>query len=113
MIAAYPIGFAVTKDWLAKTGLKFAEGPTDTGVIVSWNTESPANLTENNMTLAPGGISITSAAPSSSPPSLKKSSTPSPPTAPSCLVLRATTSTTTASSSTTSSRTSSTASRRF
>ena len=26
MIAAYPIGFAVTKDWLAKTGLKFAEG---------------------------------------------------------------------------------------
>jgi len=58
MIAAYPIGFAVTKDWLAKTGLKFAEGATDTGVIVSWNTEGPANLTEKNMTLAPGGISI-------------------------------------------------------
>ena len=58
MIAAYPIGFAVTKDWLAKTGLKFAEGATDTGVIVSWNTEGPANLKENNMTLAPGGISI-------------------------------------------------------
>ena len=58
MIAAYPIGFAVTKEWLAKTGLKFAEGATDTGVIVSWNTEGPANLKENNMTLAPGGISI-------------------------------------------------------
>ena len=58
MIAAYPIGFAVTKDWLEKTGLKFAEGATDTGVIVSWNTEGPANLTEKNMTLAPGGISI-------------------------------------------------------
>ena len=58
MIAAYPIGFAVTKDWLAKTGLKFAEGATDTGVIVSWNTEGPANLKDNNMTLAPGGISI-------------------------------------------------------
>ena len=58
MIAAYPIGFAVTKDWLAKTGLKFAEGANDTGVIVSWNTEGPANLTEKNMTLAPGGISI-------------------------------------------------------
>ena len=58
MVAAYPIGFAVTKDWLAKTGLKFAEGPTDTGVIVSWNTEGPANLNEKNMTLAPGGISI-------------------------------------------------------
>lgn len=25
VIAAYPIGFAVTKDWLEKTGLKFAE----------------------------------------------------------------------------------------
>lgn len=58
MIAAYPIGFAVTKDWLAKTGLKFAEGANDTGVIVSWNTEGPANLKEKNMTLAPGGISI-------------------------------------------------------
>ena len=58
MVAAYPIGFAVTKDWLAKTGLKFAEGATDTGVIVSWNTEGPTNLKENNMTLAPGGISI-------------------------------------------------------
>jgi hypothetical protein len=58
MVAAYPIGFAVTKDWLAKTGLKFAEGPTDTGVVVSWNTEGPANQNEKNMTLAPGGISI-------------------------------------------------------
>jgi hypothetical protein len=58
MVAAYPIGFAVTKEWLAKTGLKFAEGATDTGVIVSWNTEGPANLKEKNMTLAPGGISI-------------------------------------------------------
>ena len=58
MVAAYPIGFALTKDWLAKTGLKFAEGATDTGVVVSWNTEGPANLKEKNMTLAPGGISI-------------------------------------------------------
>lgn len=58
MVAAYPIGFAVTKDWLAKTGLKFAEGATDTGVIVSWNTEGPANLEAKNVTLAPGGISI-------------------------------------------------------
>lgn len=58
MVAAYPIGIAVTKDWLAKTGLKFAEGATDTGVIVSWNTEGPANLKEKNMTLAEGGISI-------------------------------------------------------
>ena len=58
MIAAYPIGFAVTQEWLDTTGLKFAEGANDTGVIVSWNTEGPANLKEKNMTLAPGGISI-------------------------------------------------------
>ena len=58
MVAAYPIGFAVTRDWLAKTGLKFAEGATDTGVIVSWNTEGPANQEAKNVTLAPGGISI-------------------------------------------------------
>jgi len=58
MVAAYPIGFAVTRDWLAKTGLKFAEGATDTGVIVSWNTEGPGNLKADNMTLAPGGLSI-------------------------------------------------------
>ena len=58
MVAAYPIGFAVTKDWLAKTGLKFAEGATDTGVIVSWNTEGATNSEAKNVTLAPGGISI-------------------------------------------------------
>ena len=58
MIAAYPIGFAVTKDFLERTGLKFAEGATDTGVLVSWNTEGPANLEAKNVTLAPGGISI-------------------------------------------------------
>jgi len=58
MVAAYPIGFAVTKDFLARTGLKFAEGATDTGVIVSWNTEGPANKDAKNCTLAPGGISI-------------------------------------------------------
>ena len=60
MVAAYPIGYAVTTDFLARTGLKFAEGATDTGVIVSWNTEGPANVEANafNCTLAPGGLSI-------------------------------------------------------
>ena len=60
MVAAYPIGYAVTKDFLARTGLKFAESATDTGVIVSWNTEGKANVdgNANNCTLAPGGISI-------------------------------------------------------
>ena len=58
MVAAYPIGFAVTKDFLNRTGLKFAEGADDTGVIVSWNTEGLNNKDAKNVTLAPGGISI-------------------------------------------------------
>ena len=58
MVAAYPIGFAVTKDYLERTGLKFAEGATDTGVIVSWNTEGVGNKDAKNATLAPNGLSI-------------------------------------------------------
>jgi hypothetical protein len=58
MVAAYPIGFAVTKDWLNKTGFKFAEGATDTGVIVSWNTEGPGNQESTNFVLQPGAVSI-------------------------------------------------------
>ncbi|HJJ48018.1 MAG TPA: DUF3089 domain-containing protein [Methanocorpusculum sp.] len=43
MVAAYPIGWGVTQDWLdANPHLKFATGETDTGVIVSWNTETPS-----------------------------------------------------------------------
>ena len=42
MIAAYVIGYAVTDAYLARNPhLKFAEGPADTGVIVSWNTQAP------------------------------------------------------------------------
>ncbi|MEQ8189882.1 MAG: DUF3089 domain-containing protein [Candidatus Eremiobacterota bacterium] len=42
MIAAYVIGYYVTPDYLAKNPhLKFAEGPDDTGVIISYNTEAP------------------------------------------------------------------------
>ena len=60
MVAAYPIGYAVTKDFLDRTGFKFAEGATDTGVIVSWNTEGPANVESKakNCALSPGDISI-------------------------------------------------------
>ena len=58
MIAAYPIGYAVTKEWLERTGLKFAEGATDTGVIISWNTEGPGNKDAKNGVLAPGAVSI-------------------------------------------------------
>jgi hypothetical protein len=42
MIAAYVIGQPITDEYLARNHhLKFAEGPDDTGVIVSWNTEAP------------------------------------------------------------------------
>lgn len=42
MIAAYVIGYPVTSDFMnANTHLKFAEGPDDTGVIISYNTQSP------------------------------------------------------------------------
>jgi len=41
MVAAYVIGYAVTTDYLAENPhLKFATGPDDTGVIISWNTEA-------------------------------------------------------------------------
>lgn len=44
MIAAYVIGFCVTREDLeANPALKFAEGADDTGVIISWNTETPEN----------------------------------------------------------------------
>lgn len=61
MVAAYVIGYAVTKDDLAANPhLKFATGESDTGVIVSWNTEGKRNVEENVKTavLKPNAISI-------------------------------------------------------
>lgn len=61
MVAAYVIGFSVTKDDLEKyPHLKFATGENDTGVIVSWNTEGPRNVKENapNAVVLPRAISI-------------------------------------------------------
>ena len=61
MVAAYAIGFAVTKDYLeANPHLKFATGENDTGVIVSWNTEGPKNVEQNatNVLVLPNAISI-------------------------------------------------------
>ena len=58
MIAAYVVGYSVTPDYLAKNPhLKFAEGPDDTGVIVSWNTEAPT-VEGTNPVLLPGGLAI-------------------------------------------------------
>ena len=61
MVAAYPIGYSVTKDFLEENPhLKFATGETDTGVIISWNTEGPRNVEENatNVLVLPNAISI-------------------------------------------------------
>ncbi len=61
MVAAYAIGFSVTKDYLAANPhLKFATGERDTGVIISWNTEGRQNVVENakNAVVLPGAISI-------------------------------------------------------
>ena len=61
MIAAYVIGYSVTKDDLKNCPhLKFVTGETDTGVIISWNTEGPMNVKQNasNIVVLPGAISI-------------------------------------------------------
>ena len=61
MVAAYIIGYSVTKDELeAYPYLKFATGETDTGVIISYNTEGPKNVEQNAKTavLLPNAISI-------------------------------------------------------
>ena len=41
MIAAYVIGPVTQEDLDENAHLKFAEGPDDTGVIISWNTQAP------------------------------------------------------------------------
>ena len=58
MVAAYVIGYGVTRSYLAQNRqLKFATGANDTGVIVSWNTEAPG-LTIKNPVVNPGSIAI-------------------------------------------------------
>lgn len=58
MIVAYIVGQSITRGYLAKNPhLKFAKGPNDTGVIVSWNTEAEAIAAKNPVTLR-GGIAI-------------------------------------------------------
>jgi hypothetical protein len=58
MIVAYVIGFSITKDYLFKNPhLKFAEGPDDIGVVVSYNTEAPG-FKGKSMVVSPGAIAI-------------------------------------------------------
>ncbi|ADG70152.1 DUF3089 domain-containing protein [Brachyspira murdochii] len=60
LIAAYIIGYSVTKEDIEENPhLKFASGEYDTGVIISYNTESPdfngynPTLLENSITINP------------------------------------------------------------
>jgi hypothetical protein len=58
MIVAYVVGQSITPAYLAKNPhLKFAKGPNDTGVIVSWNTEA-ATVDGTNPVILPNGIAI-------------------------------------------------------
>jgi len=58
MVAAYVIGFSITGDYLAQNPhLKFATGPDDLGVIISYNTEAPVMKVTNPVTM-PGGVAI-------------------------------------------------------
>ena len=59
MVAAYIIGYCVTKEDLeANPALKFAEGADDTGVIISWNTETPENKNVESAIVQKNAISI-------------------------------------------------------
>ena len=58
MIAAYVIGASITPEYLAENPhLKFAEGPDDTGVIISYNTEAPT-VEGKSPVLVPGALAI-------------------------------------------------------
>ena len=59
MIAAYVIGYSITKQDLEEyPHLKFAEGADDVGAIVSWNIEGPGNKDKANIARVDGAISI-------------------------------------------------------
>ena len=59
MVAAYAIGFSVTDEYLAANpDIPLAERHNDTGCIVSWNTEGPANKGKYNAVVKPHAHSI-------------------------------------------------------
>lgn len=59
MIAAYVVGYSVTDAYLEKNPhLKFASGPDDTGVIISYNTQSPTVAKGVNPVVLDGAIAI-------------------------------------------------------
>ena len=59
MVAAYLIGYSVTDPFLSRNPhLRFARGPDDTGVIISYNTESPGVAPGANPVVLPGARAI-------------------------------------------------------
>jgi hypothetical protein len=58
MIAAYVVGYPIQGTYLENHPyLKFAKGPNDTGVIISWNTEAPT-VDGRNPVVQPGAVAI-------------------------------------------------------
>ncbi len=59
MIAAYCIGDSLTGHYLEKNPhVKAAQAADDLGVVVSWNTEGPANKGKDSLVVSPGAIAI-------------------------------------------------------
>ena len=59
MIAAYCPGDSLTKQYLAENPhVKAAQAADDLGVVVSWNTEGPANRGRKSLVVAPGAVAI-------------------------------------------------------
>ena len=59
MIAAYCIGDSLTKKYLEENPhVKVAQSADDLGVVVSWNTEGPANKGKDSLVIVPEAISI-------------------------------------------------------
>ena len=59
MIAAYCPGDSLTKQYLAENPhVKAAQAADDLGVVVSWNTEGPANKGRKSLVVAPGAVAI-------------------------------------------------------
>ena len=59
MIAAYCLGDSLTKQYLEKNPhVKAAQAADDVGVVVSWNTEGPANKGHSSLVVSPGAVSI-------------------------------------------------------
>ena len=59
MIAAYCLGDSLTKTYLEENPhVKAAQTADDLGVVISWNTEGPANKGKASLVVSPGAVAI-------------------------------------------------------